>query len=305
MLKKAVSYMLAIAEHSTMAQAALYLHVTPSALSKYIKNIEEEIGTPLFRRAGRKTQLTQSGERYLAWCRRINRDYQMMMDEMGGLAAHDTGLIRLGIVKGVFSFLVADAIDKFYAAYPNTHIELMEDSQDALAKLLTNNQCDFIITYNPHELKSFELLPLLQSRHVIITPAGHPLASKAIANPKFRYPWVPLKACAGENFITQFPHQRTRNSMDKFFEAAQLRCHIKMEINYLASIVEAVSMGIGITLLPDLFAARHYHEGRVSLLGFGKEESLMMTYLAYRKNFYFSAPAKYLLELLHETVETV
>ena len=93
----------AIAEARTFTAAAHRIHYTQAALSMQIKQLEREVGVPLFTRMPRRVVLTEAGERLLARAQHILREHDAALAELAELAGAKHGRLRLGSASGMVS----------------------------------------------------------------------------------------------------------------------------------------------------------------------------------------------------------
>src|ERR687894_1716477 len=93
----------AIAETRTFTAAALRVHVTQAAISMQIRQLEREIGIPLFLRTPRRCVLTEAGERLLERARRILREHDAALAELAEMSGAAHGRLRVGSASTTFS----------------------------------------------------------------------------------------------------------------------------------------------------------------------------------------------------------
>lgn len=125
------------------AQAADRLGRTPSAISLQMKRLQEELGTPLFRKHGRALRLTESGHTALGYARRMLALNDDLLQTMHGVTV--AGTIRVGAPQD-FAALLPDVLRQFSALYPRTQIELRIEGNGALMEALEKGQLDLSLT---------------------------------------------------------------------------------------------------------------------------------------------------------------
>ena len=125
------------------AQAADRLGRTPSAISLQMKRLQEELGTPLFRKHGRGLKLTEAGHTALGYARRMLALNDDLLQTIEGATL--AGTIRIGAPQD-FAALLPDVLRQFTALYPRTQIELRIEGNGALIEALDKSQLDLALT---------------------------------------------------------------------------------------------------------------------------------------------------------------
>src|ERR1700738_2170533 len=116
---------------------------TPAAISLQMKRLQEELGTPLFRKHGRVLKLTEAGQTALGYARRMLALNDDLLQTMQGATL--AGTVRIGAPQD-FAALLPDALRQFAALYPRTQIELRIEGNGALIEALDKSQLDLALT---------------------------------------------------------------------------------------------------------------------------------------------------------------
>lgn len=160
------------------AQAAERLGRTPSAISLQMKRLQEELGTPLFRKQGRVLKLTEAGQTALGYARRMLALNDDLLQTMQGVTL--AGTVRIGAPQD-FASVLPDALRQFTTLYPRTQVELRIEGNGALIEALDKGQLDVALTIGFADRKDALLLgelPVLwiASRGFRMQEAALPLA---------------------------------------------------------------------------------------------------------------------------------
>jgi DNA-binding transcriptional LysR family regulator len=137
------------------AQAADRLGRTPSAISLQMKRLQEELGTPLFRRHGRALKLTEAGQTALGYARRMLALNDDLLQTMQGVTL--AGTVRIGAPQD-FASVLPDALRQFTTLYPRTQIELRVEGSSQLVEALDKGQLDLALTIGFPDRKDATLL---------------------------------------------------------------------------------------------------------------------------------------------------
>lgn len=228
-------YFDALAETLNFTRAAERLHVTQSTLSHQIRQLEDELGTPLFDRSTRHVNLTEAGE--------LLRSYTMP-----ALQQIDRGLhalradaedplrdsVRLGTTHSFATRLVPHCVAAFLAHAPHTVIGVQELSARDIAGGLAGGTLDLGVSYRPTDASDARELwfePLYHEELKLVVAAAHPLAHRR------RVRMVELHGLAMVLLPAAFS---TRQLLDEAFEAAGAEPRVVVELNSIAPMIELI-----------------------------------------------------------------
>lgn len=116
----------AVAELGTVSKAASRLHIAQPALSRQIKNLEQELGFKLFHRMGRRLVLTNEGEQFLGDCRGLLNYASALGDRAQLLRRGDTGTLRLAASPQFIEGVISGFLRQYAQRYPNVKVKLFE-----------------------------------------------------------------------------------------------------------------------------------------------------------------------------------
>jgi len=143
-------YFLKIAETSSFTQAAIALRVTQPTLSHQIKQLEQEIGTPLFDRIGRTIQITEAGQIFRSHAQRALQELESGLATVTELDGLMRGHLRIGVFRSFGNSLLPAVLAEFYRAHPRVRISMLQMSLADMELALVNGEIDFAITtYQP------------------------------------------------------------------------------------------------------------------------------------------------------------
>lgn len=173
-------YALAVRDHGSMSAAAQACHVSQPSLSEGIKQLEQQLGLPLFERSARGTRPTQAGEALLEQAGRVLSEADTLAD-MAEAHAKDTleGRFRIGVIATVSPYLLPRILQPIERAYPRLEIEIREGLTDQLLADVRSHDLDAAIIALPWEFND-ELTSIEAYReHFYVTlPPGDALAGR-------------------------------------------------------------------------------------------------------------------------------
>ncbi|MCA0177030.1 MAG: LysR family transcriptional regulator [Proteobacteria bacterium] len=229
-----------VARLGSMARAAESLHLTAPAISMQVKELENQVGLPLFDREGRKVALTTAGEYFAVYAQRLLATLKEAGDVMARLRHLEWGAVTVGMVSTA-KYLVPPLLTRFREAHPGVELKLLVGhNREHLAGLLHQGELDLAIMGRPPRELATRAEPFGAHPHGFVATPGHPL---------LRLEGVPLAAVAQYPLIAREPASGTRALMDALLHEARVAPRIAMEMPSNESIKQAVMAGMGVAFL--------------------------------------------------------
>ncbi|TVP89291.1 LysR family transcriptional regulator [Alkalibacterium sp.] len=247
---KQLIYFIEVAEREHMSDAAQQLNVAQSAVSRQIRNLEEELKVELFERVGRRVRLLPVGELVLEEAKAIISQTEHMKNRVAEYAAPETGTIHVGFPTSLATTLLPPLISSFTAAYPGIEFQLRQGSYQYLLDAVRNRELNlaFIGPVIDND-------PLIQSSSLFHEPLyllvskGHALASQES---------VSLETLKEEAFILFPKGYILEEVVSNACRSVGFEPNVNTEGEDMDAIKGMVAAGIGITLLPES-AVSQYH----------------------------------------------
>ncbi|MGQ0530390.1 MAG: LysR family transcriptional regulator [Panacagrimonas sp.] len=238
-------YFVVVAEELHFRRAAEKLGIQQPPLSMQIRQLETEIGTPLFRRAQRRVELTDAGHSFLEDARAILASAQTATSRARKAALGDHGRLRVGMINSApFHPLILRILREYRHDHPGVWMTMEEASTPELAERIRAQNLDLAFVR-----PLLDAAPGLITEHLfdepvlVALPQGHPLAKKRA---------VPLGALSLEPFVL-FSRPVGSGLYDQIISA----CHragfsprVTQEASQVTSIVNLVAAGLGVSLVP-------------------------------------------------------
>ena len=245
----------AIADTHTFTAAAERLHVTQAAVSMQIRQLENELGLPLFIRTPRRVVLTEAGERLLDRAHAILREHDAALAELTELAGAQRGRLRLGSASAMVSGAPLPAILKeLREQHPQTELSLVTGTSEALVKQILAGDLDAAFVSLPVVARNIETELLSNDQLVAIASPRHRLAHQRV---------VSAFMLAGEKLILGERGGNTRRLIDEFFADAGLKPTVAMELSRQAAIKKMVEADMGVGIVPLRSVREEVAEGRL------------------------------------------
>ena len=237
-------YLVAVAEQGSVSRAARTLHVTQSAISEQLANLESELNVSLFDRTRRQVRLTPHGDLFLIEARKTLAAAAHAIDVAQGSQSGQLGELRIGFFAGSVGVNFPRIIRAFRRAHPRVRVFVEELSPTAQWQALIHHRIDIGFTrrLEPPYLEELHSETIRHDRIVAVLPQDHPLAPGPIH----------LQDLAAESFV--FSSRDTSPALfDKVIELcneAGFSPRIAALSTVWSSVVLLVEAGVGISLLP-------------------------------------------------------
>lgn len=186
--------LLSLAETQNISHSARVLHMTQPGLSKWLKEVEADVGLALFERHARGLRPTEHGKSLIAHARRIEAHLSTARDEMQSLVQGGSGLVRIGTSGAAAADTVPLAVLGMLARRPAPQVRLTENTMDRLMEGLAHGELDIIVgRAGDDQLESgIRTEPLYMEPIHFVTRPRHPVLS--VEQPSWEdvlsYPWV-------------------------------------------------------------------------------------------------------------------
>jgi DNA-binding transcriptional LysR family regulator len=229
-----------VAKSGNMTRAAEGLHLTPPAVSMQIKEIESQVGLPLFDRAGRSVSLSTAGEYFLVHARKLLAALKEADDAMARLKRVEHGLLTIGMVSTA-KYFVPHLLARFHEEHPGVEVRLrLANNREQLASMMTEGDVDLAIMGRPPRELATRAEPFSPHPLVFVAPPGHPLLAQ---------PQAPAEVLAHYPLIVREDGSGTRASMERFFAEQRVSPQVVMELPSNETIKQAVIAGMGLSFL--------------------------------------------------------
>lgn len=200
-------YFAAVAAHGSFSRAAAHLHLTQPALSRQVRDLEEELGVPLFVRGTNAVSLTGAGEVFYEEARDLLTRADLAVQRVRGEIKGE--VLRVGYAPSLLSGIMPRAIEKFQAAAPRVRLELADLSPREMSEQAAAGQLDLVLTAAGTEAANpeFQWQALRQLNHVLVMPRAHPL-TKLKKIPPSRLRGEPILALSRVSYPEYAPRLR-------------------------------------------------------------------------------------------------
>ncbi|PVA07524.1 LysR family transcriptional regulator [Thalassorhabdomicrobium marinisediminis] len=230
--------LVAIAEHGTFARAAEVVHITPSAVSQQILALETEVGVPLFNRDKRPPTLNLQGQQLVTSAKKILRLLQDTQSAIEG--KHPTGTLTIGSVRTSAIGMLPAAIVSLRNTYPELLVRLRVGMSNTLISDVLAGKLDIAVVAEHVGIpKSLRWTPFIREPLVVIAPPGTPAMPAR-------------KLLESMPFIRFHANVPLAIMIDTELSRLGITTQDTAEIDTVATIVECVSAGLGVGIVPQV-----------------------------------------------------
>ncbi len=272
----------AVARHLSYTKASRELHLSQPAVSMQVRQLEDDLGLPLFEKLGKQTELTEAGRELYQYSRGINRALQEMEEVMESLKGVSRGRLNIAVASTV-NYFAPRLLAVFHQRFPGIALRLDVTNRESLVRALETNAVDLVLMGLPPEEVEVESEAFMANPLVIIAPPDHPLAAQRA---------IPLERLAGEVFVIREPGSGTRLAMERFFAEHGIAPHHGMQMTRNEAIKQSVRAGLGLSVVSLHTIELELETGRLKVLdveGFPLERQW---HLVYRKGKRLSPAAR-------------
>ena len=262
---------LAVARHENISRAAQSLHMSQSAASEALLNLEETYGVTLFDRVSNKLALNAIG-------RTVRKEAESLLSHCLSfeevLRQHkDVGHIKVGASFTIGNHLATRYLAGYLGRYPDADVALdIANTPEVVAKVL-NYEVDIGMIEGEMQHKELELIPWRDDELVVFCAANHPLAAKKNLNTR------DIREAA---WILREPDSGARRTFDNAMGGLLSDINIYLELKHNEAIKNAVESGLGIGCLSRIVLQRNFAHGDLVPLKLPRRDM--------RRTFYFVLP---------------
>ncbi|MCZ7865764.1 LysR family transcriptional regulator [Agrobacterium salinitolerans] len=171
-----LKYFTEVARSGSIRKASEELNVATSALSRQIKKLEDELGTPLFERFSDGLRLTLAGEIVLRHARETLHDYSIMRSDLGDLTGKKTGRVHIACLDSLTVQFLPELVRRFHTRHPAIDFRVRTESYNNIFRFLTEGDCDIGVTFDLARPNDIECVFSVKMPLMAIVAAHHPLS---------------------------------------------------------------------------------------------------------------------------------
>ena len=261
-----------------VSNASAALHTSQPGVSKQIRALEEELGTDIFVRQGRRfTAVTDAGREIVARIDRILAEVANLKSVGDEFSHHAKGQLAVGVTHTQARYALPPIVTAFKKRFPQVKLKLLQGNPRQLARMVLEGEADVAIaTEALDEYPELVTVPCYRWHHCVVVPKRHELA---------RVKPLTLEAIARYPIVTYDPTFAGRTAVDKAFAARALTPEIALTALDSDVIKSYVSLGLGVGIISSRAFRASKDEG-LAALDCDHLFPAQTTRLAYRRGAY-------------------
>lgn len=240
---KQLQYFVALADAEHFGRAAEAVHVSQSAFSNAIKELEIRLDTQLVDRTNRRVTITATGQQIATQARLCLRDVEGLMELAAGQQQPMTGSLKLGVIPTIAPFLLPRTLPKLRRKFPDLLLYLIEDQTHRIYERLMDGELDVLLLALPWEMRGVETEVLFNDRFCLAIRQG----TSRVDPENYRF----NRLDADSVLLLEDGHCLR----DHALAACKIRNTQKVQpfaASSLLTLVEMVDADMGITFLPEM-----------------------------------------------------
>lgn len=244
-----------VSEAGSFSRASAALGMSQPALSRQVRLLEEELGTPLLWRDGRGVRPTESGLHLLEPARNIIEQIDQLTQEILTSKATPSGVLSVGMTPSMNMLIAAPLIRRFNQRFPQVHLSILELLSGHLEEWLVSDRVDIGIVYHPH-----------RARTLITEKIGEePLSLVHRAEPGGETDrTIHFGEIAEMQLVLPSRGNSIRAVIENAAKASGLSLRVTLEVDSLYAIKHLVAEGEYRTIIPSYIVAREIEDGLLS-----------------------------------------
>lgn len=295
-ISKQFKYVLALAREGSFSRAADALNISQPSLSQYIKKIETQLEVELFDRSGGNVRLTDAGQIYVEFGRKILDLEHQMDSRFQDIIGCQRGSIRIGISAHRSVGLMPPVVKAFKAEYPGYQLFLDERSRNVLIDAAEHGEFDLCITTLPVDRDTFHVEPLFREEMVLAVPADSDICRELNSEGSK----VDIEMVDGADFVVLREEHPMQAELEAMLSKYDLSINRTVECTSLETMLSMVSAGMGMALMPISLKSRG--SSNVAFFSLKQEIHRRDIVVIYRKEQHLNSAMLRLKELMKQLI---
>ena len=238
-----VQAFIAIADEGGFHRAARTLHITQTALSRRLQNLETYLGVRLVERTTRSIWLTSIGQNFLPQARRLLADLGAALAEIRETGRSLRGDVTIACVPTAGVHYLPRIVQRYAVLHPENRIRILDNASSDVAAAVLRREAEFGINMQGPEDPQFTSVPLMRDRFVLVCRDDHPLAARQ------RLSWKQLSKHA---LVLAGAESGNRPLLDLALDRQRIKLRSFYEVQRSSTAVGLVAEGVGATVVPEL-----------------------------------------------------
>src|SRR5688572_1441890 len=250
-----------IASTGSVTRAAERLHLTQSALSHQLRDIESRLDIQLFLRLGKKMVLTPPGERVLGAARRVLDEIGRAEEDLKLMSQNGKGVLRLCTQCNTGYHWLPPLLQSFHRKFPGVDVQIMVNATDRPIEALLEGQIDLAVVTSEVDDKRLSAVALFEDELVAVVAPSHPFAKRA---------HIEAEDFAEEHLIIYKADRHDSYTFNRILAPAGVEPARVSQVPLTEAILELVKAGLGVSVIARWAIEPAIKSGAVKAIRIGK-----------------------------------
>lgn len=295
---KHIRYVLTILREKSITGASKKLYVSQPSLSQTLKQIEQDLGTPIFDRSTDPISLTVAGQKYVDAAQRVLDIDRNLRAQIAEMKSEVHGRIRVGISVQRGLQLLPQVIPEFSRLYPYVKIELVEHGSDTLERMTSEGQCDIALIATNEKPNKLNYILIENEQVVLMAARTTDLAHRFEDGTP-----IEITEAQNEKFVSMRSGHSVRVVQDILFDRHHISPTILMETSNMEAGKYVAARANAVMLIPQVYVSNllnpHFSVQCYPILNSDHERHF---YLCYRKGMYLTKYMKDFAQIVCNTL---
>lgn len=233
----------AVMEAGSVSAAARCLGVSQPAVSRLLKQFEDELGFALFHRAKGKLTPTPEAHRLSIDVGNALDGIERVLRSAEDVRRHGVGQLRVGVTPMLYEAVLHRLLPDFLRVHPQLVLTMETGLTDMMVDWLLRDQVELAFASMLENHPGIDAFPLIETHSVVLMPPGHALAAKRS---------IGVEDLAGMPLVTMTRRYPSRHRIEQMFRRAGVPMRLRAETNLSGTICDLVRMGHGVAILNGL-----------------------------------------------------
>lgn len=276
---KQLVYFAEVGKQLNVTKAASVLHISQPSLSKSIKNLENELGAPLFYRGAKQLELTDAGKALLVNAKNVLAAFDNITSELNDVIHLKKGEIKIGIPPIIGAAFFSKLISHYKESHPSIEIMLTEVGSNKIQQGVEDGELDIgLICKLPDKMETFEKIKLLKDPLMLVVQKDNPLAERTS---------IEFAHIEREPFILYRSDFSLHHSIIEACRKYGFYPNIVCETSQKDFMVEMVEAKLGVALLPSKICSK-LNSKRITVIPFTRPEVYLELGIIWKRDKYLS-----------------
>lgn len=292
---RTVATFLRVAELQNFSKAAEQLGYSQAAVTVQIQQLEQQLGTQLFERIGKRTKLTAHGTQFIPYALKLMNDVEDAKNFINDVSS-PAGTLRIATAESMLLSILPPILSEFHEICPNVEVSIRIGLISELFDMVRQNDVD-ILFFLDKKTEFPEWIKVLErpEKIIFVTSSTHPFAHKQN---------VPLEQILLEPFVLTEKNVSYRYDLEQVVAGKNLELHPFLETGNTDMIIRTLLHTTSVSFLPEYVAHDCISSGQLAMIQVADFEVQMASQLVYHRNKWLTPQMNIFFELMKKYITT-